>query len=81
MIHGISGQHRITTKQDCSTAAAGGMLRHVASIVEIEKLALILSDEDEGVAEALRRDADLDANPDQAISLESLDDQVKSRRG
>jgi len=57
------------------------MLRHVASIVEIEKLALILSDEDEGVAEALRRDADLDANPDQAISLESLDDQVKSRRG
>ena len=57
------------------------MLRHMASIVEVEKLALILSDEDEGVAEALRRDADLDANPDQAISLESLDDQVKRRRG
>ena len=57
------------------------MLRHMASIVEIEKLALILSDEDEGVAEALRRDADLDANPDQAISLASLDDQIKRLRG
>ena len=57
------------------------MLRHMASIVEIEKLALILSNEDEGIAEALRRDADLDANPDQAISLASLDDQIKRLRG
>ena len=73
----------------------------MASIVEIEKLALslpekqratlaanlleslpgVLSDQDEGVAEALRRDADLDANPDRAISLASLDDQIKRRRG
>jgi hypothetical protein len=57
------------------------MLRHMASIVEIEKLTPTLSDEDEGVAEALRRDADLDANPDQAISLASLDDQIKRRHG
>lgn len=69
----------------------------MATIVEIEKLALnlpekeratlaanlleslpgVLSDEDEGVAEALRRDAEIDANPDQAISLAQLDAQIK----
>ncbi len=73
----------------------------MATIVEIEKLALnlpereratlaanlleslpgVLSDEDEGVAEALRRDAELEANPDRVISLAQLDAQVKSRRG
>ena len=73
----------------------------MATIVEVEKLALdlperqratlaanllqslppILSDNDEGIAEALRRDADLDANPDRAISLEQLDSQIQSRRG
>jgi hypothetical protein len=72
----------------------------MATILEIEKLALtlpekqramlaanlleslpgVLSDEDEGVAEALRRDADLEANPDQAISLALLDEQIKTRR-
>ena len=72
----------------------------MATIVEVEKLALdlperqratlaanlleslpaILSDEDEGIAEALRRDTDLDANPDRAISLEQLDSQIQGRR-
>ena len=72
----------------------------MATIVEIEKLALnlpekeratlaanlleslpgVLSDEDEGVAEALRRDAEIDANPNQAISLTQLEAQIKSRR-
>lgn len=33
----------------------------------------ILSDQDDGVAEALRRDAELDAHPERAISLEELD--------
>ena len=76
------------------------MLSFMATIVEIEKLALtlpekqratlaaslleslpgVLSDEDEGFAEALRRDSDLDANPHEAISLSALDDQVNSRR-
>lgn len=75
------------------------MLLCMATIIEIEKLALtlpekqratlaahlleslpgVLSDEDEGVAEALRRDADLDANPHEAISLTSLDEQLNSR--
>ena len=73
----------------------------MATVLEIEKLALtlpqkeratlaanlldslsgVLSDDDEGVAEALRRDSELDANPHEAISLASLDDQIKSRRG
>jgi hypothetical protein len=73
----------------------------MATIVEIEKLALnlpekeratlaanlleslpgVLSDEDEGVAEALRRDMELDTDPDQAISLAQLHAQLKSRRG
>ena len=41
----------------------------------------VLEDDDDGIAEALRRDADLEANPTQAISLAELDDQIKSRRG
>jgi putative addiction module component (TIGR02574 family) len=72
----------------------------VATIAEIEKLALdlpesqravlaahllgslpsVLHDEDEGIAEALRRDAELDANPLAGISLEQLDLQIKRRR-
>ena len=76
------------------------MLSYMATIIEIEKLALtlpekqratlaasllkslpgVLSDEDEGLTEALRRDADLDANPHEAISLAALDDQINSRR-
>ena len=72
----------------------------MASIIEIQKLALnlseqeratlaanlldslpgVLSDEDEGVAEALRRDAEIDANPNQAMSLAQLDSEIQSRR-
>jgi putative addiction module component (TIGR02574 family) len=71
----------------------------MATIIEIEKLALdlperdrarlianlldslppILSDEDEGIAEALRRDAELDANPGLAISLAELDADIRNR--
>ena len=88
----------------CSLVAESdtcGYASHMATIVEIEKLALtlpekqrailaanlldslhgVLTDDDEGIAEALRRDADLEANPTQAISLVELDDQIKSRRG
>jgi putative addiction module component (TIGR02574 family) len=73
----------------------------MATIVEIEKLALtlpekerailaanlleslpgVLSDEDEGVAEALRRNAEIDASPDEAISFAQLDAQIRTRRG
>jgi len=67
----------------------------MSTIIEVEKLALdlseqeratlaaslldslpeILSNEDEGVAEALRRDAEIEDNPTQAISLAELDSQ------
>ena len=47
----------------------------------LESLPCVLSDEDEGVAEALSRDAEIDANPDQAISLAQLDAQIRRQRG
>ena len=47
----------------------------------LESLPAILSDKDEGLTEALRRDTDLNANPDRAISLEQLDSQIQRRRG
>ena len=40
----------------------------------------VLADEDDGVAEALRRDAELDADPAQEMSLEDLDKRVERRR-
>jgi len=72
----------------------------MATIIEIEKLALdlperqratlaanlleslpaILSEADQGVAEALRRDAELEADPAEAISLAELDSHIQTRR-
>jgi putative addiction module component (TIGR02574 family) len=46
----------------------------------LDSLPGILSDQDNGVAEALRRDAELDAHPERAISLEELDTFIRSRR-
>ena len=40
----------------------------------------VLHDEDEGIDEALRRDAELEANPLAGISLEQLDQQIERRR-
>ena len=39
----------------------------------------VLHDEDEGIAEALRRDAELESNSASGISIEQLDKQVKGR--
>jgi putative addiction module component (TIGR02574 family) len=39
-----------------------------------------LEDADEGVAEAMRRDADLDANPDLGLTLDQLDQRIRDRR-
>ncbi|HJZ69944.1 MAG TPA: addiction module protein [Blastocatellia bacterium] len=46
----------------------------------LESLPGVLSDDDEGIAEALRRDAEIEANPNQAISLTQLNAQIKIRR-
>ena len=76
------------------------ILGRMATITEVEKLALdlpqnqravlaahllgslppVLHDEDEGIAEALRRDAELDANPSSGISLKELDGQIERRK-
>jgi putative addiction module component (TIGR02574 family) len=73
----------------------------MSTVVEVEKLALdlsereraalaanlldslpaTLSDEDEGVAEALRRDAEIEADPAQTISLAELESEIQGRRG
>jgi putative addiction module component (TIGR02574 family) len=39
----------------------------------------VLHDEDEGIAEALRRDAELEANPTVGLSLDQLDQRIKRR--
>jgi putative addiction module component (TIGR02574 family) len=72
----------------------------MATINEVEKLALdlsteeravlaahllgslppVLHDADEGIAEALRRDADIEANPSSGLSMEQLDQQIERRR-
>lgn len=46
----------------------------------LESLPPFLHDEDEGVGEALRRDAELEADPLLGISLERLREQVQQRR-
>ena len=72
----------------------------VATIADVEKLALdlpenqravlaahllgslppVLHDEDEGIAEALQRDAELSAETSSAISLKELDERIERRR-
>ena len=46
----------------------------------LESLPAILSEEDDGLAEALHRDSEIEASPAQAISLEQLDSQIHGRR-
>lgn len=46
----------------------------------LRSLPSVLHEADEGVAEALRRDAELDADPSAAITLDQLDQQVRNRR-
>ena len=43
-------------------------------------LPAVLHDDDEGIAEAERRDSELNANPLIGISLEKLDQQIARRR-
>lgn len=41
----------------------------------------VLSDDDEGVVEALQRDAEIEADSAKAISLAELDSEIQGRRG
>lgn len=45
----------------------------------LDSLPAVLSDEDEGIAEALRRDAEIEADPAQAIALSELDSRIQGR--
>jgi hypothetical protein len=45
----------------------------------LKSLPPVLDDADEGLAEALQRDQDLDADPKLGISLERLDQQIQQR--
>ena len=44
----------------------------------LHSLPPVMSDQDEGIAEALRRDAELNSGKSQAISLEELDHRIKN---
>ena len=46
----------------------------------LRSLPPVAFDDDEGVAEALRRDAELDADPTQAMSLRDMDSHIQQRR-
>jgi hypothetical protein len=46
----------------------------------LKTLPSVWQDEDEGYAEAARRDAEMDANPEMSMSLEQLDEYVKNRK-
>lgn len=46
----------------------------------LKSLPAVLDDADEGMAEALRRDNDLDADPKLGISIEQLEQQIQRRR-
>lgn len=46
----------------------------------LASLPSVLTDQDEGVSEALRRDAEIDDGSQQAISLDDLDAAINNRR-
>jgi len=46
----------------------------------LESLPTVLHDQDEGIAEAQRRDAEINASPSLGISLNQLDEQIEHRR-
>jgi hypothetical protein len=45
----------------------------------LDSLPAVLSESDEGIAEALRRDAELSRNPEAALSLDALRDAVREK--
>ncbi|HKU16426.1 MAG TPA: hypothetical protein VJQ52_18695 [Steroidobacteraceae bacterium] len=55
-----------------------GRIEFAASL--LASLPGTLSDQDDGVAEALRRDSELDAHPECEISFEALDAFIRARR-
>jgi putative addiction module component (TIGR02574 family) len=54
--------------------------RAVLASTLLGSLSPVLDDEDEGIAEALRRNAELEADPSLGLSLEQLDERIGHRR-
>jgi putative addiction module component (TIGR02574 family) len=54
--------------------------RAVLAVHLLGSLPPVLHDADEGIAEALRRDAELEANPSSGLSLEQVDQKIERRR-
>lgn len=54
--------------------------RAVLASALLGSLSPIVDDEDEGMAEALRRDAELEADPSLGLSLQQLDQRIAQRR-
>ena len=54
--------------------------RAVLATLLLKSLPGVLDDADEGMAEALQRDKDLDANRKLETSIEQLDQQIQQRR-
>lgn len=46
----------------------------------LESLPPVLQDDDEGIAEALRRDAELEADPSAGLTLQQLDQKINRLR-
>ena len=65
----------MTSVQTRDIAEAEKLISHLLGL-----LPSVLQDEDEDVAEALRRDAELEANPEAGISLEAMDRQIRLRQ-
>ena len=57
-----------------------GFERAIPAAHLLGSLPSILDDADGGIAEVLRRDAEMDASPQTGISLEQLDEQVDALR-
>jgi hypothetical protein len=57
-----------------------GNQRAVLAAHLLESLPPVLYDVDEGITEALRRDAELDVRPSLSMSLKQLDEQIRRRR-
>lgn len=54
--------------------------RAILAVHLLGSLSPVLHDEDEGIAEALLRDAEFDENPALGMSLGQLDQQIERRR-
>jgi hypothetical protein len=69
----------ITEVEKLALALPDGQ-RAVLAAHLLRSLPSVFHNEDEGIEEALRRDANLDANPSAGLSLEQLDRQIERRR-